>query len=761
MTENQSRDTLFRKGWKALRGMLGLQARRRELAGLGRRARGGDLAATARLLEALTHETGPSFGPIILPALAGLAHPGTIDLLCRYWSGSRRPELERLIQERRYQASEPLWLKVLTRLKTGQLEELRAMGEAVVAPLTAARRDPDAAIRSAALAALAGLEKEAAIEALCLHLVRNADPELYQVTAERGFVPAEENQRALFFFVNGDWERYEGLDFQEGRPLLARAYRRAPEPVRRRCFETALQAGRSALLGEVLAGGGTVRRLGSMTRAEWQALVGGLRGESRWEELWQLLPLAPLEWVVELARILREAGWRPGDGQLELWQALQEGLPTVDSNWSWWFDEPIRAIRGHKAGVTALAVAPGGATLASADASGLVRLWELPAGHLLHELNGHRQRVTGLAFSPDGAKLASGDADGHLCLWHVSGGTLVRASSPAAAITTLAFSLDGQTLASGHGTGEVGFWRVDMAGEAGNQASGAAEKVPWRRFGPPAGPGGGGPGHTLPVKGLLCIPGSTLLASAGLDGTVRLWDSSDGRPRGVLAGHLDWVNCLAVSPDGSLLASGGMDETVRLWSLPGGEPIQTMADLGSQVMALAICPDGRRIACKCKDGSFRTWPLDGSGPPAGFSGGPVYDDLLVFCPFRPLLLGADRDAVFHVWPFADGSSPDSVFEQKHETTQRCLASDWHCLVTGTMRGAIEIWALPWMQPLVLSGYRELAIVQFLLEQPSLPGPARAVLVWLEGLLRWKCRHEVIVEQTVFRTGDFDIELELR
>ena len=59
----------------------------------------------------------------------------------------------------------------------------------------------------------------------------------------------------------------------------------------------------------------------------------------------------------------------------------------------------------------------------------------------------------------------------------------------------------------------------------------------------------------------------TLLASAGADGIIRLWEPENGRPRGALTGHVGEVTDICALPygDREILASVGADRTVRLW----------------------------------------------------------------------------------------------------------------------------------------------------------------------------------------------------
>src|SRR5262245_52062488 len=61
-----------------------------------------------------------------------------------------------------------------------------------------------------------------------------------------------------------------------------------------------------------------------------------------------------------------------------------------------------------------------------------------------------------------------------------------------------------------------------------------------------------------------------LLAGAGRDGRVSLWDAATGRLLRVLGRHEAEVNGLAFSPDGRLLVTGGHDGQAMLWDTAAG-----------------------------------------------------------------------------------------------------------------------------------------------------------------------------------------------
>ena len=88
-------------------------------------------------------------------------------------------------------------------------------------------------------------------------------------------------------------------------------------------------------------------------------------------------------------------------------------------------------------------------------------------------------------------------------------------------------------------------------------------------------------------------PDGNTLATAGIDGTTRLWDLTDrtapqplGEP---LTGHTGPVRSVAFSPDGNTLVTAGSDGTARLWDLSG------LNDLLSHVVEWACSITGQGL----------------------------------------------------------------------------------------------------------------------------------------------------------------------
>ena len=115
-------------------------------------------------------------------------------------------------------------------------------------------------------------------------------------------------------------------------------------------------------------------------------------------------------------------------------------------------------------------------------------------------------------------------------------------------------------------------------------------------------------GHTSEVLALAFSADGGRLASAGQTGEIRLWDWRQRRQVASFQGHSETVRGLAFSPDGRLLASAAVDKTVRVWDI--GEGIeQQRFEHDAYAIAVAFSPDGRQLLSTSMDRSAWVWDL--------------------------------------------------------------------------------------------------------------------------------------------------------
>jgi WD40 repeat protein len=80
---------------------------------------------------------------------------------------------------------------------------------------------------------------------------------------------------------------------------------------------------------------------------------------------------------------------------------------------------PVQHLRGHEAGVKAVAFSPDGSRLLTGSDDRSAILWEVGTGRVLAVYKGHPGPVKAVAYSPDGRRVATGSTDNLARLWPV------------------------------------------------------------------------------------------------------------------------------------------------------------------------------------------------------------------------------------------------------------------------------------------------------------------------------------------------------
>ena len=187
--------------------------------------------------------------------------------------------------------------------------------------------------------------------------------------------------------------------------------------------------------------------------------------------------------------------------------------------------------KAHDKDINAISLSSTSSFFASASQDRTVKIWSTEEGEVQGILRGHRRGVWSVVFAPKDAPPISGE------------------NGPASSNRGLVLT--------GSGDKTVKIWSLNdyscLRTLEGHTNS--VLKVLWLPTTPPSST------SNAPASS----KHSPLIASAGGDGLLKVWDASTGEVAATLDNHTDRIWALTVNPDTGMLVSGGGDSVVTFW----------------------------------------------------------------------------------------------------------------------------------------------------------------------------------------------------
>ena len=284
-------------------------------------------------------------------------------------------------------------------------------------------------------------------------------------------------------------------------------------------------------------------------------------------------------------------------------------------------------------------------------------------------------RINSVAWSPEGERLACGSQDGVVRVYEREGWRLSRAwTGHTSGVTSVCWSPDGRWLAS----------TDDFDGSIRLWDTRNGKHGPVLRGGPRA--------------VVFCASFNrkgNVLASGSTDRLVRLWDVASAAPLRTLSGHENAVTSVCFSHDDNLIASSSWDGKVRIWEAPTGQYLRELDHGGSGLECVDFSPDDRSLATSSIDRRVRTWDT-GSGATLHQFSDPGVDPVrtVKFVREGRGIASGGGDGTVRLWD-VEHLLKDPVELTGHvgPVYSLALAPDGHGLASSGQDGTIRLWDL--------------------------------------------------------------------
>ena len=202
------------------------------------------------------------------------------------------------------------------------------------------------------------------------------------------------------------------------------------------------------------------------------------------------------------------------------------------------------------------------------------------------------------------------------------------------------------------------------------------------------------------------LDGQKIIAGKG-NGTVYLWDKS-GRQLKTWAAHGNKVTAISFSKNGQTLATaGGEDGLARIWTVTGNKLGELKHPQIKKMLGVSLSPDGKFVATASDDNRARIWTVNGQEI-RRLEGHQGWVTVVNFSPNGQSIATGSNDGIVKLWNAKTGDQLQDFRGHRGVVLTASFSGDGKRLVSAGRDGFVRLWNLsdrP-VQRLELTGFKD-------------------------------------------------------
>jgi WD40 repeat protein len=213
-------------------------------------------------------------------------------------------------------------------------------------------------------------------------------------------------------------------------------------------------------------------------------------------------------------------------------------------------------------------------------------------------------------------------------------------------------------------------------------------------------------GHEGTVNDISWQRDGGLIATAGSDRTLRLWDNNSKKTIAILKGHAAAVMAVDFAPQGQLLASGDATGKIMLWNT-GGKSLGSLVGHSKEIKSLTFSPDGRFLASAGEDFTVKIWDVAQQRLIKTIEAHKESIQQIRFSPNNQQLLSASSDSTIKIWTVATGQLEQILDSHSDRVYGLDFSPDGKTLASASADNKVYLW--DWQSRkviLTLKGHRD-------------------------------------------------------